>query len=366
MRIDAAYARLLGTAGVVDPNQVNIVLPVNNLLFDSPSAAQFCQEAKMPAVDMPVMHMRDFAEWAPPSGMMNGFLLQVVLDYIQVLIVDAHVKIFSVADDSTLRTSGFAPVNLYNQSAEASHIGHHLVVISSNYARLLQRPEPLPLLTWNYLCMLITAPVEQLELALGRRGPQSAPKARAAIEVWCKSPAARRAVLHAAQIFYILTNHVYSPLSLVDNMLLRVERMVLTSALVLGMYFFTKESLMSSSTIAGDSNPPPPHALELLQEIDWTIPSGDGLTNQPSDWAIAPNHSEGYVGGQCSGVQAQEFIRYGVLLISFEGECQRQGAKTAQTVFQEYAYLLDQLGGHRRSGSDFATLARSVSDLLEC
>ncbi|KUL88315.1 hypothetical protein ZTR_04929 [Talaromyces verruculosus] len=366
IRIDAAYARLLGTAGVVDPNQVNIVLPVNSLLFDSPRADQFGQEVKIPAADMPVMHMRDFAEWAPPSEMMNGFLLQVILDYIQVLIFDSQVKIFSVADDRMLQTSSFAPVNLYNRSAEASHIGHHLVAISSNYSRLLQRPDPLPLLSWNYLCMLITAPVEQLELALGRRGPESAPKARAAIEVWCNSPAARRAVLHAAQIFYILTNHAYSPLSLVDNTLLRVECMVLTSALVLGMYFFTKESIMSSSTIAGDSNPPPQHALELLQEIDWTIPSGEGFTDHASDSAIAPDHPERYVAGQCSGVQAREFIRHGVLLISFEGDPQRQGAKTAQTVFQEYAYLLDQLGGHRGSGSDFATLARSVSDLLEC
>jgi hypothetical protein len=363
VRMDAAYARLLGTTGVVDPNQVNIVLPANSALFDSPNADQFFQDAKMAAVAMPVIRMRHLVERALAREAMNGFLLQVILDYIHILISNAQVKILSSADDALLQTFAFAPVNLYNRSAEAKDLGHQLVAISENYAGLLRPPaNALSPLTWNYLCMTITAPVEQLELALGRHGPQSAPKARSAIEAWCKSPAARRAVLHAAQIFYILTNGVYSPLSSVDKILSRVESMVFTAALVLGLYFFTEGVSMSSSAMAGDSNPP--RALELLQEIDWTVINGEGFTDQHSDWTMALDNAELYPSGKCTGVLARQFIRHGVVLASFDGDTQMQGTRTARRVFQECAYLLDQLGGYRGSGSDIANLARSVSDIL--
>jgi hypothetical protein len=361
--MDAAYARLLGTAGVVDFNQVNIVLPANSTLFDSPNADQFFQDAKTTAVAMPDVHMRHHVERALAREAMNGFLLQVILDYIHILISNAQVKILSSADDAVLQTFAFAPVNLYNRSTEAKDLGHQLVAISVNYMGLLRPPaNALSPLTWNYLCMIITAPVEQLELALGRRGPQSAPRARAAIEAWCKSPAARRAVLHAAQIFYILTNGVYPPLSSVEKILSRVESMVFTAALVLGLYFFTEGASRSSSAMADDSNSP--RCLELLQESDWTAIEGEGFTDQHSDWTMALDNVELSPSGKCTGALAKQFIRDGVVLASFDGDTQMQGIRTARRVFQECAYLLDQLGGYRGSGSDIANLARSVSDIL--
>ncbi|KAJ6033322.1 hypothetical protein N7444_011093 [Penicillium canescens] len=366
VRMDTAYARLMGTNGVIDPNQVNVILPVNSVLFNSPNADKFVEDAKMAtAVPMPVIHMRHFAESAPKSGVMNGFLLRVVLDHIHIRVSSAQVRVFSAADDNVPQICDFALANLYNRSAEAKDINHQLVAISRNYASLLQPPaDPLSPLAWNYLCMIVSAPVEQLELAIGRRGPQCAPKSRAAIEVWSKSPVARRAVLHAAQICYILTFGAHPPLSSAEKKLLRVESMVFTSALVLGLYFSTERTSIPSPRLAEDSNPP--SALELLQDIDWAIVNGEGFA-EDCDWPMALHNTERSTSAQFAGVQAREFIRHGQLSLSFDGKSQLQGVKMAASVFQEYAYILDQLGGSGEShgsGSDFANIARSVSDIL--
>lgn len=363
IRMDSAYARLLGTNGVIDPSQVKIVLPANSDLFDSPTVDKFVDDAKVTtAVAIPLIHVRHLAESAPVNELMNEFLLRVILDHIHISVSSAQVKILSAADDDMLQISGFAPVNLYNRTSEAKDISHHLVTIWRNYARFFQPPaDPLCALSWNYLCMIISAPVEQLELALGRRGPQCAPKAHAAIETWSKSSAARRAALHAAQIFYILSSGVYLPLSPVENKLLRVESMVFTSALVLGLYFFTHGTRMPSSTLVSNGNTPA--ALELLREIDWTTVNAEGFVDEEYDWMV-PFDNSGPSSSQFAGVQVRQFIRHGELSLSFDGESQLQGAKTARKIFQEYAYLLDQLCGSRRSGSDLAKLARSVSDVL--
>lgn len=363
VRLDSAYARLLGTGGVIDPSQVKIVLPGNSVLFDSATLDNFVDDAKMTtAISMPVLHMRHLAEPAPASEMMNAFLLRVILDHIHISISSVQVKILSAADDDMLQISGFAPVNLYNRTAEAKHISHQLVTIWRNYTRFFQpAADPLCALSWNYLCMIMSAPIEQLEVGLGRRGPQYVPRARAAIVTWSKLPAARRAALHAAQIFYVLSSGVYLPLSAVENKLLRVESMVFTSALVLGLYFFTQGTTVSSFPLVDDGNPP--GALELLQEIDWTIIDGEGFADQNYDWMM-PLDNSGQSSSQFAGVQARQFIRHGEMSLSFDGESQLHGKETARKIFQEYAYILDHLGEPRESGSDLANLARSVSDVL--
>lgn len=364
MRMDAAYARLMGTTGVIDPNQVNIVVPAISDLFDSPSADKFVEDAKATDVTMSVIRMRHLAKCELGSEMMNKFILRVILDNIHTQISNAQVKIFSAADPTALQASAFAPVNIYNQSAEAKNISKQLVAISKDYAALF-RPSTgqLSSLTWNYLCMVITAPVEQLELALGRRGHQSALKARGAIKVWSKTPAARRAVLHAAQIFYILNHGAHLPLPLVEKTLLRVESMVFTAALVVGLYFFTEGTSTPSSTAADESIPT--NKLELLQEIDWAMIDDEGFTGWQFDWTMALESAERAPSSQCTAVQARQFIRNGLFLLTFDRDSQIQGAKTARRIFQEYAYLLDQLCGHSGSDSSIANLARSISNVLE-
>jgi hypothetical protein len=366
MRMDAAYARLLGTNGVIDPNHVNIVLPTNSDLFDSPNAARFVEDAKKSNETTPLIHMRYFAEQTLGSEMMNGFFIQVVLDNIYILISNAQLKIFSVADDTVLHSSGFTPVTLYNQSSGANTISRQLVAISRDHMRWLRPPTAtLTSLTWNYLCMIVTAPVEQLELALGRRGLHSVPKSRSAVRTWHKTSAARRAVLHAAQIFNILTNGAYLPPSSVDKTLLRVEAMVFTAALVLGLYFLMEETSMPPST--GADNPIPASGLELLQDIDWAIVDDAGLTGPRPDGAMDLDSVEPTFSRQCVAIQAKKFINSGLMLLSFNQSSQTQGTRMARRVLQEYAYLLDQLGGYRSpmSVSGIANLVRSICDVLE-
>ncbi|KAH7123133.1 hypothetical protein EDB81DRAFT_952073 [Dactylonectria macrodidyma] len=364
MRMDAAYSRLMGTTGVIDPNQVNVVVPTISDLFDSPSADKFVENAKMTDVTMSVIHMRHLAKRPSGSEMINKFLLRVILDNTHILISNAQVKIFSAADHTVLQSTAFVPVNLYNQSAEAKNISRQLVAISKDCREMFRPPTgQLCSLTWNYLCIVITAPIEQIELALGRRGHQSALKARGAIKVWSKTPAARRAVLHAAQIFYILSNGAHLPLPSVDKTLLRVESMVFTAALVVGLYFLTDETSTPSSPMADKSIPI--NKLELLQEIDWAMIDDEGLTEQQSDWTMTLESAEQSPSSQCTATQARQFIRTGLFLLTFDSDSQIQGANTARRVFQEYAYLLDQLGGHDGSDSSIANLARSISNVLE-
>lgn len=364
VRIDTAYARLFGTAGVIDPNQVNIVLHTNSILFESPTATKFFKDAKnQPAIYMPIIHMRDIATYALPNVIMNDLLLRTILGNIYLSIVTAQLHTLPVAEEDLLKRCSFAPINLYNELPDTKCISHPLVAISENFTGLLRPPaDPTATLLWNYLCMIITAPVEQLELALGRKGPNPAPKALESIRAWSDSAAARRAALHAAQIFYILSSRSYMPLQAAEKKLLRVESMIFTSALVLGLYVsLNRASSSLLSTIIIDSHSP--EAFELLQEIDWSIIKGEGLAIQDSDLPMRLDNSEGTHHVKTAEMQAKQFIRHGGLSISFNGELQFRDWKTARKSFLEYAYLLDQFGGSSESGSEYANLVRSISHL---
>ncbi|KAH8698735.1 hypothetical protein BGW36DRAFT_376654 [Talaromyces proteolyticus] len=334
VRIDAAYARLLGTGGVIDPNQVNVMLHFSNILFDSPTASSFSDDMqKTMAIDTPLIHIRYISESLPPSSMMNGFLLQTILDHLYLPIGTAQLKILPTADENTLENCSFAPVNVYNQALDAMDISNHLIAISDSYSNML-RPmgDPVAALSWNFNCMVITAPIEQLELSVGRKGSADAPKAYTAIRTWSNSPAARRAVLHAAQIYWIFSSNASGAFSLAERTLLRIEHAIFSAGLVLGLYVSSVSGTSSLSPASSNMDGQLSNAFELLQELDWKVIKGTGL------------------------VPAQ--------LLSFNGKVQLQGENMARKVLLEYAYLLDQLDGQGEVGSEYANLARIISDVL--
>ena len=75
------------------------------------------------------------------------------------------------------------------------------------------------------------------ELAAGRAGAGPAGKALADVEDWARTSSARRACVHAAQSFKLLSNRKVS-----ESITLNSMSALFCSALVLGLYLFTVPS----------------------------------------------------------------------------------------------------------------------------
>ncbi|KAH8597482.1 hypothetical protein B0O99DRAFT_617553, partial [Bisporella sp. PMI_857] len=219
-----------------------------------------------------------------------------------------------------------------------------VISLPSKYAELFRCKDPLTMLAWNNLCLLFTADLDLLEIGSGREGSEPARRAMVAITKWSRSAGARRAILHASQIFLILSSSRLQ----VSNMA-RADRLLFVSALVLSMYLFVVEQRDTEDI----------QVFELVQEINWTTIGGEGLqSSQEYNQPISPSISERPADLVDT---ASEFIRHGGP-VSFSGEDQLSGATAARKILLNFVYLLDDVGKWRESR--YSQLLRIMSDLV--
>jgi hypothetical protein len=121
---------------------------------------------------------------------------------------------------------------------------------------------------WHSLCIMLLADFRMFELAAGRHGAGPAAGGLDNISEWSRTMAARRACLHAAQIFKLMSDRKVS-----DNVTMHSVTAVFSAALTLALYLFM-------------ANPPTNHSnrttVELIEaEPDWTTDISDiGFTTE--------------------------------------------------------------------------------------
>ncbi|VUC37780.1 unnamed protein product [Clonostachys rosea] len=119
---------------------------------------------------------------------------------------------------------------------------------------------------WHTLCMSLSANIRLLENAAGRSGPEPASLAMAEISKWAATPPARRAALHAAQIFHLLyTRRVCEPVKLQSIIGL------FQAALVLGFYICTRPDPTSTEV------------FDMYDDVDWAALGSFGLSDHPQE-----------------------------------------------------------------------------------
>jgi hypothetical protein len=233
-------------------------------------------------------------------------------------------------------------------SSKAKDITDALLLLPSRYAELFRQRHRVAAFAWNNVCLALTADLDLLEVASGREGLDSARIAIAVVTKWSQTQNARRAILHAAQIFDILSSS-----RLGDSNIARQDLLLYNSALVLSMYLFVCHREEEAEEELSD-----PGSFELLQDIDWALVGEDGMRSAPSALpspAIQERQSHSPTDA------ARYFIRHGGLL-SFAGELQHGGGVAARKILLNYVRLLDDLGKWR--GSRYSQLLRTMSEFV--
>ncbi|KAM0199748.1 hypothetical protein ACHAQI_011912 [Fusarium lateritium] len=196
-------------------------------------------------------------------------------------------------------------------------------------------------LGWHYLCILLTADVELLETACGRDGLEAAESSLARVFKWAQSSSARRALLHAAQVFNML-----DLCRIRESYLTRPDLVLFVSALVISQYFLVTSHMNTGSDVP---------AFELLQNLDWTIVGDQGLGRATGclSSSVAPVH-------EWEGISlnaARDFLKFGGP-VSFAGEAQGLGGETAKKIARKFAHLMDGFG--KWDGCSYSQLLRAM------
>lgn len=246
-------------------------------------------------------------------GLMSAILVRLTANYHR-LIVDSDL----VQEDK----HRYVPWQIYTLDRRAAMTTQLVVQFIQLYDTILRNSNPNCVVIWHNLCLLLTADIRLLERAAGREGPEAMQTARNAIRLWAQTPAARRACLHAAQIFHTLSH--WKPM---DGTGFQPVRCLFHSALVLALYTLVSPAVKDVQDSDG---------FDLAKtDIDWKAVGEEGLTDAPQDGAPQLRTDNPPV----------NFIRCGGPIILC-GKTYFTGARHARRLVLDFASLLDEVGRH--------------------
>ncbi|KAI1619295.1 hypothetical protein EDD37DRAFT_217809 [Exophiala viscosa] len=333
--IDSAYTRMLDLAANIGLDRVEVVLPCDAALFDAPTAAAFFRKIESGAsstaaqVDMSAVR----------SSEILGFDLsgvKVLLDVLALREAAArHRLLFS--GSTPLKHMSSVPALAFAANDAACGIAETLASLTTSRCALIKQDPPAAL-AWNHLCLMLAADLDNIQTACGRTGLEASQKAFADLAAWVQTASARRAVLHASQIFHILSRHRIS-----DHKTLLYEQMLSSAALVMTTY--VRLCVQTTEWHA--------ESIELLQNVDWAAVGQLGLSGSQSVdgdmWSMSDDQSCRFIGG--GG------------LFTFGGETYSLGAVSARKMVLSYAQLLDEIAP--RHDSEHSQLLRTIGDFLD-
>ncbi|KAJ9199923.1 transcriptional regulator family: Fungal Specific TF and C2H2 zinc finger [Paecilomyces variotii] len=335
--IDSWYSSFLSTSPIVAPDSVQIILPCNETLFRAGSSIRWMQLIRggkrilMPTVTSPSENTSLPVLDAP----VDDFCMQGILAMLQLRLSEAYHRLLS-----NRASYPFAPCHTYAMDGRARCLPSLQVEVVKNYEEILERLNPNSIIMWHYMCMMLCADMQIFDLAAGRAGPLPARKALDDIAAWSQTTAARRACLHAAQIFKFMTNRKAS-----DDTMFHSVFALFSAALVLGLYTFMVPH--SAETQVGATS------VELLEDIDWRQIGAEGFTS-----FMEPQGSQPY---GTADSEATNFIRNGGT-IYIRGVPHQGGYQSARRILLDYAGLLKDTG--KWSVRKFSYVLHIMSDVL--
>lgn len=337
--IDAAYTRMLDLAANIGVERIEVVLPCESSLFEAPTAASFWRRVESgSSMIAPQLDMSRASHAAIAELDLTG--IKLLLDVLALREAAARHRLL-VGVSAAFEQMSFVPALAYANTDKAGNIAQALGSVSTTKMALLQQDAPTAL-AWHQLSLMLTADLDRIQTACGRTGQEASVAAMTDLRAWVQTASARRAVLHAAQIFSILTEH-----RVLDYKTLLHEPLLSNAALVAAIYV-----ALSSSHGAESRTPPEYEAIDLLQMFDWTTVGEQGFSPHPNpDMSLASKSP-----------QPRQFIVNGGPF-TFGREDYTSGAQAARMVLLNYAQLLDEIAPPR-TGSEHSHLLRTVSDFL--
>ncbi|KAJ5278892.1 transcriptional regulator family: C2H2 zinc finger and Fungal Specific TF [Penicillium angulare] len=336
--LDSWFSSLLSTNPIVAPDSLEIIMPCNEALFNAPSSIRWTQlirEGKriiMSTVPAP----SEISKIPTLEDPMHEFGMQAVLSMVQLRQSEAYYRLLSDRAHWP-----FAPCHTYAMDGRARCLPSLQSQIATEYSDVLQQLNPNALIMWHHMCMGMTADPQIFDLAAGRGGPQPARKALQDIAEWSKTPAARRACLHAVHIYKAMTNRRAS-----DHPTFHSVFALFSAALVLGLYTFMVPDSPVIPSGAG--------SIELMDDVDWKEVGLEGFTS-----FMEPRGSQS---SSLANDPTINFIRNGSTIflrgVPFHG-----GYQSARRILLDYANLLKD-SGKRWTVKKFSYILHIMSDVL--
>jgi hypothetical protein len=340
--VDTWYSGVLHTTPIMRTDDIQIILPCDAALFHSPTAMKWAQliskghQCCMPSVGLFSDHMSlpELNLTLDPLGM-NG-----ILSMARIRISEDFHRLLS---GTRVRESqqSFVPCLTYSSDTRAKSTPYLSVQIIKVYNQVLTNMNPNCFVLWHNMCIMLTADIRLFEIGAGCAGAATARQALDDIAVWTQTPSARRACLHAAQTFKLMSNRRAS-----DGDPFHASSGLFISALILGLYVF-----MIPPTEAAHHSTTATPGFDLIDDVDWSIVGSEGLTNDPVNVDSAADNA------------AVNFIRNGGS-ICFDGVVHSPGYEAARRILLDYARLLEDIGRWRVRINQFSRVLRIMSDAL--
>ncbi|EXJ61053.1 hypothetical protein A1O7_05206 [Cladophialophora yegresii CBS 114405] len=344
---DSFFSALDDHNPIIRTEALHFYFPCKNELFQAPTAKRWSQLVNAGAATvMPWMtpQLETAVLPAPPDANTLGFF--GLFSTIWVRIAEAKHRHTSLTSDA----SGLLiPADVFAHDEHAASIVPFLLKIWRTYGQTMGSINPNCEAFWHHLNISMTADLGLFELASGREGAESAKTALDAIATWSQTSAARRACVHAAQTFSVMSKR--RP---IDGTSYEAEIALVHAALVLGLYVFVMPQDDTDGALRETYTEP----FELLDNVDWNLVAQEGFGSYTTD----TNGPETDV-LLCSAIcRARDFIRVGGP-ISFSGVVQRGGYASARRILLDYVYLLEE-NGTRYNVMEFCHILRILSDAL--
>ncbi|EXK79822.1 hypothetical protein FOQG_15608 [Fusarium oxysporum f. sp. raphani 54005] len=333
--LDMAYARLMSTSGVIAIDKVEIHLPCDDALFeDATTATAFLRSVQQGArITMPRMNARSFHVLSPSK--LNQNSTQILLRSLYLRLIAAKARL-SEKHGRNEHSQSISLAESFSTDDDYKTIIADVVLLPKAHASFLGERHQNNALGWHYLCILLTTDVDLLETACGRDGLEAAEDSLVHVFRWSQSSSARRALLHAAQVFSILDSCLVR-----ESYLTRPDLVLFVSALVISQYF-----LVTSYTGNGSGGP----VFELLRDVDWTTVGDEGFGRATGYLPLGRLGRETVNSNPAIG-----FINKGGS-VSFAGEVQGLGGAAAKKIARKFAHLMDGFG--KWDGCSYSQLLR--------
>ncbi|KAE8454627.1 hypothetical protein EG329_000250 [Mollisiaceae sp. DMI_Dod_QoI] len=338
--VDTWYSAMLHTSPILRTDDVQIILPCDTALFQAPTAQRWAHLAStnhqltMPTISLcqDIFTLPEVSSSIEPLGM-HGALSLIRLRISQ----DFH-RLLSGTSRRAIDQS-FVPCLVYETDPVARRTKNLVVQIMKAYQQPLSTMNPNCLVLWHNMCIMLTADIRLFETGAGCAGAPAARQALDDIARWTQTSSARRACLHAAQTFKLMSNRRAS-----DGDPFHASSGLFLSALILGLYVFM---VPPESEGNGAVNP----GFDLIDEVDWAVVGDEGLSSTPTSNPGNENDA------------ATNFIRNGGG-ICFDGVMHSPGYEAARRILLDYARLLEDIGRWRVRISQFSRVLRIMSDAL--
>ncbi|KAJ5347504.1 uncharacterized protein N7506_000757 [Penicillium brevicompactum] len=335
--LDSWYSSFLSTSPIVHPDSIQIILPCSEDLFRAHSSTQWTQLIRggKRILSLTIRAPSEKVNIPALESPLEDFCVQSVLSIVHLRQSEAYHRLLS-----NRASYPFAPCHIYAMDGRARCLPSLQSQLITAYGEILDQLNSNTLIAWHYMCMMLTADIQIFDLAAGRAGPTPARKALADIREWSQTSAARRACLHAAHIYKVMTNRKTS-----EHPSFQSVFSLFSAGLVLGLYTFMVPDVTSSLPGIG--------TVELMDEIDWRYVGTEGFTN-----FMEPRGGQTYPSTDDSSIN---FIRNGATIF-LRGQSVQGGYQSARRVLLDYASLLKDSG--KGTLNQFSHILYIMSDVL--